>query len=321
MKLSDLIRNYPFDSIVPELIALDPETETQLAWYKQAYDILLETKPSDDSWEIEVARNTDQKEDGTLQGYVHARHCEGQPWDGCLGCEVVIQDGIPEASALARILWGMTFYGYSEEDRSGKCDNRPRNIFQSKAERLRDNQFRNYSYGLAGEFGRRYRSLSPEGWKVFHWRKAHCNRAKRMRDARQERSIARLERAGKVQMALDRFLPKDREALEYLFETQRILELDFGSHIHEAGERASYVTELITKYFHGDISMYTRCEILITTAPEFRLSADELRTIYMALVPLLGIPSDADDHPHLRYFSRTDRSMDRNLHLHLVLSR
>ena len=82
MKLSELIRHFSFNAIIPELVAQDPKSATQLAWYKEAYDTLLETKPADEGWDIEVIRDED---------YVHARHCEGQPWEGCLASEVIIK--------------------------------------------------------------------------------------------------------------------------------------------------------------------------------------------------------------------------------------
>ncbi len=91
MKLSELIRKYPFDAIVPELIAQDPKTESQLAWYKQAYDTLLETASAEDSWKIEVTREYDVLDGWKRHYYVHAHDCEGMPWDGCLASEVVLR--------------------------------------------------------------------------------------------------------------------------------------------------------------------------------------------------------------------------------------
>ena len=321
MKLCELIRKYSFDTIVPELIAQDPKSGTQLAWYKQAYDTLLETIPSDDVWEIEVVRKTDEKEDGQPHAYVHALHCEGMPWDGCLGSEVVIRDGIPEVGALARILWGMTFYGYTEEDRATVFDTPVQNAFQRKAEYLRNRQFLNYSYGLAGEFNRKHRALTLEDWNTFHRRKAHRNRTKRMRDARQERSIARLDRAGKVQSAIDRFRPGDHETLKYLFDTRQILELRFGSHVSEEQERIGYIAELITKYFHQDLSIYTRCEVLITTAPNHPVSSNEIHVLHSVIAPLLGMSPDEGKSSGLRFFHQMDEALGHNVKLFLVLSR
>lgn len=65
---------------------------------------------------------------------------------------MIIKDGISELAALARILWGMTFYGYTEEDRDVVFGTSPRNIYEKKAEELRNRRFRNYAYGLANKF-------------------------------------------------------------------------------------------------------------------------------------------------------------------------
>lgn len=315
MKLSELIRKHPFDTIIPELIAQDPKAESQLAWYKQAYDTLMETTPSEDSWEIEVVRDYDEHNDGTRHEYVHARNCEGQPWDGCLASEVVIKDGLSEISALARILWGMTFYGYTEEERNGRFDDAPRNIYEQKAERLRDRQFRNYAYGLAGPFELEHRSLTIEDWDVYNRREAHRNRSKRMRDARQKRSIARLERAGKVQAAIDRFQPKDRESLEYLFETHQIIELNFASHVQTAGARATYIQELLTNYYRGDLSNYTHCEVLLTTSSENLVTDEELRILSDAFLFIMP------HTPSIRHWLQIDDALNYNIKLFLILSR
>ena len=314
MKLSELIRKYPFDTIVPELIAQDPKAESQLAWYKQAYDTLLETTPAEDSWEIEVTREYDELDGGERHYYVHAHDCEGMPWDGCLASEVVIKDDIPELSAVARILWGMTFYGYTEEEKNRRFDDTPRNIYAQKAERLRDRQFRNYAYGLGGKFEMENRALTWEDWEVYRRREAHRSRAKRMRDARQKRSIERLDRAGKVQAAIDRFQPKDHESLEYLFETHQILELTFTSHVRTAGERATYLFELLSQYYRGDLSRYTHCEVLLSTSSESPVSDDELRTLYDAFSFIMP------HKPVIRHWLQTDDSLGSNLRLFMILS-
>lgn len=304
MKLSELIRHFSFDAIIPELVAQDPKSATQLAWYKEAYDTLLETKPAEEGWEIEVIR---------VEDYFHARHCEGQPWDGCLASEVVIKDDIPEISAVARILWGMTFYGFTEEERKTAFDDEPRNIYELKAEALRDRRFRNYAYGLAGPFELKHRSLTMEDWNVYYRRKARRNRPKRMRDARQKRSIARLERAGKVKAAIERF--PISKGLEYLFDTHQILELNFASHVPDVGERAAYIAELLTKYYTGDLTPYSRCEILMTTNPEHPVSADELSTIQAALAAKLS-PDIV-----INYHTAVNNAHSPNIILFIVLSR
>jgi hypothetical protein len=315
MKLSELIRHFSFNAIIPELVAQDPKSATQLAWYKEAYDTLLETKPSDEGWEIEVIRSRDEYDDGSYQEYVHARHCEGQPWEGCLASEVVIKDYINEISAVARILWGMTFYGYTEEERKNAFDDGPRNIYERKAEALRDRRFRNYAYGLAGPFELKHRSLTMEDWAVYYRRKARRNRAKRMRDARQERSIARLERAGRVQAAIECFPVSVSEDLKYLFATRQVLELNFASHVSGVGDRAAYIAELITRYYTGNLTPYSRCEVLMTTSPAHPVATEELSTIKAALSAKLS--PDIDIH----YHTAVNNANSPNIILFIVLSR
>lgn len=316
MKLYELIRKHSFDAIAPELIAQDPKAESQLVWYKQAYDTLLETTPSDEgSREIEVVWNFGPNDDGKCHEHVHARYCEGQPWDSCLASEVVIKEDISEVSALARILWGMTFYGYTEEEQNRSFNDTPRNIYEQKAERLRDRQFQNYAYGLAGPFELEHRALTMEGWQVYHRREAHRNRSKRMRDARQKRSIARLERAGKVQNAIDLFPASSSDDLEYLFETHQILELNFASHVNTTKERAAYIYNLLANYYRGDLSKFTRCEILFTTSSANPPSEDEILILNEALSSLI---------PHnfaIRHWMQFKEDLRENLCVFIILSR
>ncbi len=61
----------------------------------------------------------------------------------------------------------MTFYGYTEEERKGRFDDASRNIYEQKAERLRDRQFWNYAYGLAGPFEMEHRFLTMKDCEII----------------------------------------------------------------------------------------------------------------------------------------------------------
>lgn len=131
----------------------------------------------------------------------------------------------------------------------------------------------------------------------------------------------RLDRAGKVQSAIDRFRPGDHETLKYLFDTRQILELRFGSHVPEERERIGYIAELITKFFHQNLSIYIRCKVLITTAPKHPASSNEIQALHSVIAPLLGMSPDEGKSSGLRFFHQTDEALGRNVKLFLVLSR
>ena len=105
-------------------------------------------------------------------------------------------------------------------------------------------------------------AYSPEEWEVYNRRKAHRNRAKRMRDSRRERSIARLMRAAKVEQAIQEALIRcpfiHYVDLEYLFETESIYEDRFRSVPMEGVTRGDYLLELFRKYDRQDWSQYDR---------------------------------------------------------------
>ena len=208
MTLQELIHRHEFETIVPALIAIGPkEVPSNLYAFKEAFDDLRRMTPGDPEGEqIVVNLFIDTDDDGVeLDRYIHADNCEGDAWDSCLAKEVVFGENIGEVAGLARILWHMTFYGFTPAH-EGFPDRIPRNKYEIQAEALERKQFLNYAKGIANSFEIEHTCLSTKGWEEYHRREAHRNRPKRMRDARQERSIARLQRKGKVQNLIDRIL-------------------------------------------------------------------------------------------------------------------
>lgn len=271
MTLHELIHRHEFDAIVPELVSIDPENvPSNLYAFKEAFDDLRRMTPGDAEGEqIEITTVVDTDEDGKeLDRYIHASHCEGDAWNTCLAKEVIVGTVIGEEKALARILWHMTFWGFTPEH-EGFRDDTPSNKYERQAEALRRRQFLNYARGIADSFELEHLCLSSEGWKEYYRRESHRNRAKRMRDARQERSIARLERKGKVQNLIDRILSGtypdiDHADLKYLFDTSVICEFDFYSRTPTDEGRIAYIVDNLEMYFcPDDLKDYKRFEAFV----------------------------------------------------------
>lgn len=249
MTLKDHILSTPFDALVPQLTKIDSPVRENLYAFKEAYNILRRMKPAGPQEEsILVTIQEDDKDDphAPLEQRIYAQHCGGDFWKNDLAKEVVIEDGIPTPVALAEILWEMTFYGfdpYLQEEF-------PLNRFEKKAEELENRQFDNYA------------------------------RAKRMRDARQERAIKRYERLGKIEKAIGRILActsnVSHEDLDYLFDTKVICEYEFFSRVAAGEDRAAYIRDNLSKYFHCDLSTYTRAEILLCASAAYPLSNLEI---------------------------------------------
>jgi hypothetical protein len=281
MTLNDHIFSTPFDALVPELIKIDEPVRENLYAFKETYDILRRMKPARIQEEsISVTIQEDDKDDPhtPLEQRIYAQHCGGDFWENDLAKEVVIEDGIPTPVALAEILWEMTFYGFDPYPR----EEIPINRYEKKAEELDHRQFDNYARSKRGALRCHLTeyALTPEEWEVYERRFAHKNRAKRMRDARQERAIKYYERLGKIEKVIDHILActsdVTHEDLDYLFDTKVICEYEFFSRVAAGEDRAAYIRDNLSQYFHCDLSAYPRAEILLCASTAYPLSTLEI---------------------------------------------
>ena len=291
MTLKDLLLKYEFESLVPDLILTDKPAKDNLYAFKEAFDELRRIEPGDPHGEqivvdIEVDTDDDGKE---IERYLEASNCEGDLWDASLAKEVIIKADVTELRALAQILWHMTFYGFTAEEKT-MWDDVPQNQYERKAALLEYRQHCNYARikckNRPTEDDLRC-CLSLEEWDTYRKRETHRNRAKRMRDARLEQAIARYERMGKVQRTIDelRGLVPDliREDLDYLFETTELNEFPFFSRVKRIEERGPYIVELLTKYFHRNVSDYTRAEIVMASSGSYPVRDAEVGMISSVL--------------------------------------
>lgn len=337
MTLHELIHRHEFDTLVPDLVDIDPDNvPSNLFAFKEAFDDLRRMTPGDAHGEqIVVSTVVDTDDDGSeLDRYLHADHCEGDAWDSCLAKEVIYGTAIGEEKALARIFWHMTFWGFTPEH-EGFRDDTPQNKYERQAEALRRRQFLNYAKDIANPFEVEHLCLSDEGWKEYFRRESHRNRAKRMRDARQERSIARLERKGKVQRLIDYLHAAhtkyySADSFDYLFETDEITLFDFYSRTITVESRAQYIADNISQYFHEDLSRYSNVEMVITfSKKKLKTSVEELRTLCKAIFPLTGLVLDDNGNTvsgyspdkAIRIHFKTEPSLSHDLHIRLICSR
>lgn len=284
MTLKDLLFKYEFDTLVPDLILTDKPAKDNLYAFKEAFDELRRIEPGDPHGEqivvdIEVDTDDDGKE---IERYLEASNCEGDLWDGSLAKEVIIKADVTEERALAQILWHMTFYGFSAEEKT-MWNDVPHNHYERKAAlleyRLHCNYARIKCKKRPTEDDLRC-CLSLDGWKIYEKREAHRNRAKRMRDARQNRSIARLERQGKITRLIDRLLlcawDFDFNDVKYLNETKVITLFDFFSRTRTPEGRVDYIQDNMKAHFNADcLREYTRFTVVIEWPEQHPLNPDE----------------------------------------------
>ena len=284
MTLKDHIHSTPFDALIPKLIKIDTPVRENLYAFKEAYDILRRMKPAWPQEQLILVTIQDADEDAPdtpLEQRIYAQHCGGDFWENDLAKEVVIMEGISTTRALAEILWEMTFYGFDPYPR----EEIPINRYEKKAEELENRQFNNYARSKRGVLRSHLTeyALSPEEWKVYEHRFAHKNRAKRMRDARQERAIKRYERLGKIEKAIGRILACTSDVshkdLNYLFDAKAICEYEFFSRVATGEDRSAYIQDNISQFFHCDLSAYTHAEILLCASSASPLTNPEIASL------------------------------------------
>lgn len=292
MTLKDHVLSTSFDTLVPELIKLDDPVRENLYAFKEAYDILrryVPAGPQEESIRVTILGPDEEDSKSPMDCRIYAEHCGGDFWENNLAKEVVIEEGVSTPLALAEILWEMTYYGFDPYLR----EDIPLNRYEKKAEELEHRQFDNYARAKRGVLRGQVTkyALSLDGWEVYERRFAHRNRAKRMRDARQERSIKRYERLGKVEKAITRILNCTRALshadLDYLFETETICEYEFFSRSAAGEDRAAYICDNLSRFFLCDLSSYTRAEILLCSSAEHPLTEHEVEAVRSALLNIL----------------------------------
>ena len=180
MKLYDLLSRVTFDDLIPTLNTLIIK-ENQLPYFKMAFDELRMMAPivSDDIIDVQLD-----------ESYIYVDGCQDR-WSNVLGKNITLDDELKLADQVlsAHILWEITYFGFGEEEMKanigrdyGDESHTPDNIYRRKIQNIEDRQWKNIN-------GRRVIScmIAREAFK----RREKRNRAKRMRDARQDRQMAR----------------------------------------------------------------------------------------------------------------------------------
>lgn len=284
MTLKDLLFKYEFDTLVPDLILTDKPAKDNLYAFKEAFDELRRMEPGDPHGEqIDVDIEVDTDDDGNeIEQYLEASNCEGDLWEASLAKEVIIKADVTEERALAQILWHMTFYGFSAEEKT-MWNDVPHNRHERKAALLEYRQHCNYARikckKRPTEDDLRF-CLPLDEWDTYRKRESHRNRAKRMRDARQNRSIARLERQGKITRLIDRLLlcawDYDYADVKYLNETKVITLFDFFSRTTTPEGQVDYILDNMKAHFNADcLREYNKFTVIIEYPEQHPLNPDE----------------------------------------------
>lgn len=276
MKLYDLLSRVTFDDLVPTLNTIIIK-ENQLPYFKMAFDELRMMAPTinDDDIDVEMA-----------ESYIYVDGCQDN-WANVLGKNIIFDDDLQITVQVlaAHILWEITFFGFSEEEMKanigrdyGDESHTPDNIYRRKIQKIEDRQWKNYSRGVQWEISEDQKFISYDiVMEVFKRRKKR-NRAKRMRDARQERQMARLRKLAFREEGICKAVGTGcmpREQVEYIMNVQYGDEHTYSSRTNTSEDRAQYIIGLIDKYSDIDFSKYDSITAIATTSPGYPFSKEE----------------------------------------------
>lgn len=272
MTLSELIHKVSFDDLIPTLKKVY-DVETDIYAYKEAFDELNLLHPiGRGDGNIQVYRDEEEH-------YIGVHGCN-DIWENLLGLNIRVEEGIQlDDNALAAyILWELTFYGFSQEEMSSFFTNRkePDNKYSRRSSEVYSRKISMYARGRVEKQQCSKGAMSWDVSEKIHERELRRNRAKRMRDARMERSIERLDRMAKVEDCIQRLLSLcpdlERHNLEYLFGTYSITESNFRQQESRGGYKPATLCESISKYSLLQQSEYDSVLIVLYSSDADRVS-------------------------------------------------
>ena len=276
MKLYDLLSRVTFDDLIPTLNTLIIK-ENQLPYFKMAFDELRMMAPiiNDDIIDVKMA-----------ESYIYVDGCQDNRAN-VLGKNIIFDDDLQITLQVlaAHILWEITLFGFSEEEMKanigrdyGDESHTPDNIYRRKIQNIEDRQWKNYSRGAQWENVNGRRVISCMIAREAFRRQEKRNRAKRMRDARQERQMARLRKLAVREEGICKAVGTgciSREQVEYIINVQYGDEHTYCSRTNTSEDRAQYIIGLIDKYSDIDLSKYDSITAIATTSPGYPFSEEE----------------------------------------------
>ena len=245
MTLYELLRKVSFDELIPTLEGVYDVKD--IYSYREAFDeLMLNEAAGQTDGVIELSRDEDD------ENWIHVTGCHNC-WSEVLASRIQIEDGLSfsDAELAARILWEMTYWGFSEDETPSFME-RPDNKYRRKWSEVHSRQQVMYARGRKEKRECFRGAMSWDICKRIWEREERRNRAKRMRDARMDRAMARLDRMSNVEECIKdllRICPElGRGELEYLFDTKIVHETRFRQHKGDVKYSPATLQTLIKDY-------------------------------------------------------------------------
>ena len=245
MTLFELLHNVSFDELIPTLEGVYAVKD--IYSYREAFDeLMLNEAAGQTDGVIELSRDEDD------ENWIHVTGCD-DCWNEVLASRIQIEDRLSfsDAELASRILWEMTYWGFSEDDTPSFME-RPDNKYRRKWFEVHSRQQEMYARGRKEKKECFRGAMSWDICKRIWEREERRNRAKRMRDARMDRAMARLDRMSNVEECIKdllRICPElGRGELEYLFDTKIVHETRFRQHKGDVKYSPATLQTLIKDY-------------------------------------------------------------------------
>ncbi|MCM1071428.1 MAG: hypothetical protein NC301_08620 [Bacteroides sp.] len=307
MTVQELFNSLTFDDIMAALRCThrDDRSIRNVAGYKEAYDVFRNLKPKGDGGDVTFAVASSEEGFAPRSLPLVANNVEGDYWENTIRKTVIKPDGAPftDAELAGAILWGMTFYGFTERDEWPLSDSAlsrygeqakllERKLYipylRDKAE-MRELKKGKLPSGIA---------FSMEEWKEIHQRQRHQNRSKRRRLRRMEQRIERLKKLDKRQHLIDRLqeaIGSEATLASEILKAESVNEKWFDSHCYGKLPRLDYLIDLLDNYcpYFDEICQSGDCGIVVChTASATPLTDDEKNRLLAFLAN--HFPPDSD---------------------------
>ncbi len=299
MKLHELITRVEFDRIIPTLRTYD-KTGHQIINYKTAYDELSTIRPQEDPETINVCRE---------ENYISVDGCQHY-WEVCLGREIRVEEGLAltDEELLGHILWEITYFGFNMHGRSYREDELANKYFDKAYEYI----MKEYSIYRRDKKTRNKNPDIDELFEIYR-RQQKRNRAKRMRDARLDRMIAKYKRMEKVDNCIHKILQLcsdlTYDEFQYLFDSKQIFEADYCTLPSGTSDKIDTLFSLFSKYCNLDFEEFDSLVFIIYANDVQPMLSEEDREGFRRFIEshkkynklifrMQSIPMLEDPYPH-----------------------
>lgn len=260
MTVQELFNSTTFDNIIGALRCTHRNDRSiqNVAGYKEAYDIICNLLPEGDGGEVTFDITPREKWFAQHSLPLVANNVEGDYWENTVQKTILKPDGNPftDAELAGAILWGMTFYGFTNRDEWPPNDE-TYTLFGEQAKLLERKLFIPYLRDKKKRLELKKDELpfgiafTMEVWNKIHLRQRHQNRSKRRRYHRIAQRIEQLKKLDKRQHLINRLhevIGPDAILASKILKAEAINEKWFDSHSYSKLPRLNYLIDLLENY-------------------------------------------------------------------------